>query len=279
MATRDGSQPADLVSNRATSTFERRVARALGAHLGAGRTLLAACSGGPDSTAALIAVARAAAAAGGEAVAANFDHGTRIEAETAADRAYVEALAQRLGIRALAGSARAAEGAEGAEDGSEAAAREARYRWLAAATREAGAAACVTGHTRDDQAETVLLRLTRGAGLSGAAAMTADAAWPVEAPAPAAASGGPAPRLLRPLLEVGRAEVLAYLDALGLAGLGLTPRSDPTNERLGFDRNRVTRRSRRGPSGRPRGYCASRRGWRASIVARSASCRRRSRCG
>ncbi len=222
-----------LARNRATAAFERRVARALGAHAARGATLLVACSGGPDSLAALAAAARAAAAAGGRAVAAHFDHGARPEAEAAADRACVEAVAERLGAPALAGAARRGAGGAAA---SEAASRAARYRWLAAAAREAGAAACATGHTLDDQAETVLLRLTRGSGLAGAAAMAADAPWPVEA---AAADGAAPPRLLRPLLGVRRVEAAAYLDALGLARAGLAPRIDPTNANLVHARNRV----------------------------------------
>ena len=137
-------------------------------------------------------------------------------------------------MRAVSGAA--ADGA--AREASEAASREARYRWLAEAAGAAGAAACVTGHTLDDQAETVLLRLTRGAGLAGAAGMAADAPWPVED-----AKGGEASlRLLRPLLGVGRDGVGAYLDALGLAEAGLPPRRDPSNDDLAYSRNRVRRR-------------------------------------
>ena len=225
-----------LASNRATDAFERLVARALGDDLHAGATYLVACSGGPDSSAALVAVARAAAASRAGVVAANFDHGVRPAGETAADRAYVQALAACLGLRVLAGHAR---GAHEAAARSEAAARDARYRWLAGAAREAGAAACVTGHSLDDQAETVLLRLTRGSGLGGAAAMAPDAPWPVRC----AAANGPAPlRLLRPLLDVTRTEVEAYLGALGLRDLGLDPRADPTNQQIAFGRNRLRRR-------------------------------------
>ena len=225
-----------LASNRATDAFERLVARALGDHLHAGPTLLVACSGGPDSSAALVSVARAAAASRAEVVAANFDHGLRPAGETAADRAYVEALAACLGLHVRSGDAAGAGAAAGR---SEAAARDARYRWLAGAARAAGTAACVTGHTLDDQAETVLLRLTRGSGLAGTAAMAPDASWPVCC----AAAVGPVPlRLLRPLLDVTRSDVETYLDALGLRDLGLEPRADPSNEQIAFARNRLRRR-------------------------------------
>ena len=227
-----GPEAGHLARNRATGAFERRVGRAVGAAASGAAPLLVACSGGPDSSAALVAVVRARqAASGGEVVAATFDHGTRPPAETRADRAAVEALAAAISVRCLAGAPE--EPIEPSED----AARQARYRWLGAAALEIGAAACVTGHTLDDQAETVLLRLTRGAGLAGAAGMAPAAPWPV--PLDGATD---APRLLRPLIDVRRAEVIGYLDALGLAARGLAPRSDPGNETLVFDRNRVRRR-------------------------------------
>ena len=228
------SEPLGLEHNRATDAFERRVARALGDIASAAAPLLVACSGGPDSSAALVAVTRVREAQhGGELVAATFDHGLRPPAETEADRAAVEALAEVLGVRCVAGTA------EPPPERSEAAARAARYRWLGGLARALGSEACVTGHTLDDQAETVLLRLTRGTGLAGAAGMASDASWPVSLePAPAAQQ----PRLLRPLLELRRGEIEDYLEALGLAAAGLGPRLDPSNETLAFDRNRVRRR-------------------------------------
>lgn len=220
---------------RSTAAFERRVGSVLGEDVAAGSTLLVACSGGPDSTAALVAVARLLQAAGGRAVAAHFNHGIRDEAETAADLAYVEWLAGCLGVPVLAGG----ESTVGAGGASEAEAREARYRWLASAARDAGAGGCVTGHTLDDQAETVLLRLARGTGLGGAAGMDVDAPWPV---ACEAAHAETPLRVLRPLLGIGRVDVAVYLDALGLAGEERAPRRDASNDDLSFSRNRVRHR-------------------------------------
>lgn len=214
--------PHTLPSNRYTGAFERRVARALDSAVPAGAALLVACSGGPDSTAALVAVSRARG--GGSVVAACFDHGLRPPPETAGDRRAVDAIAGRLGRRALHGNPSRPIG------DSEAAAREARYRWLAHACVEAGATHCVTGHTLDDQAETVLLRLVRGTGNGGLAAMMSDAPWPVPVE-------GDELRLVRPLLGVRRSQVLAYLDALGIEA-----RYDSTNEALAFGRNRVRHR-------------------------------------
>ena len=207
---------------RATRAFERRIASALAPHVAVGEPVVVACSGGPDSMATLIAIARSRL--GALVVAAHFDHRLRAVSESEADRAAVEALAARLGVRCLAGVA---------EEGlghAEAVAREARYRWLASACAESGARWCATGHTLDDQAETVLLRLVRGSGLAGAAGMAPAAAWPVDCAAGAL-------RVLRPLLGVCRAEVAAYL-----AALGVTPRIDPTNALEVFARNRVRHR-------------------------------------
>jgi tRNA(Ile)-lysidine synthetase-like protein len=210
-----------LLSNRLTSALERRVRDALDAHVPRAEAVVVACSGGPDSMATLAAVGRSRYGAG-EVIAATFDHGIRPEAETAADRAAVHALARRLGVPCVHGEAR-----DLTSDASEAEAREARYRWLAQACRDAGARYCVTGHTRDDQAETVLMRLARGTGLGGVAGMAASAPWPVSC-------GADDLRVVRPLLDVHRLEVVAYL-----AALGVEPRMDATNELVTFDRNRL----------------------------------------
>jgi tRNA(Ile)-lysidine synthase len=184
--------------------------------------LVVACSGGPDSTATLVAIARARKNTG-EVIAAHFDHGLRSRDEAAGDRAAVTALGRSLDVPVVLGEA------QGRGDASEAAARDGRYRWLASACVEAGACWCATGHTLDDQAETVLLRLTRGSGLAGAAAMASAAPWPV--------SGAADLRVVRPMLGIRRAEAGAYLDALGIEA-----RIDPSNALDSFDRNRIRHR-------------------------------------
>jgi tRNA(Ile)-lysidine synthase len=95
-----------------------------------------------------------------------------------------------------------------------------RYAWLAEVATACGAARTLTAHHRDDQAETVLLRLDRGSGLAGLAGI-------------ATASG----TLRRPLLTVSRAELAACL-----AGAGLIPCDDPSNRDLAQPRNRVRHR-------------------------------------
>lgn len=213
--------PDPLSSNRRSSAFERQIRRVLAETIPAGPVVVAA-SGGADSTATLIAVARAL---GPESVtAAHFDHRLRHPSEAAQDFEAVRALAARLGVLLSVGRP-----SRRPSDGSEASARTARYRWLARACNGAGAAFCLTGHTLDDQAETVLLRLARGAGALGAAGMRPVAPWPVPA-----ARGAASLHVVRPLLGVTRADVEGYLDALGV-----TASPDTTNEMLDYARNRV----------------------------------------
>jgi tRNA(Ile)-lysidine synthase len=178
--------------------------------LGPADSTVAALSGGPDSTAlvaALSALHRAGEA--GPVIACHVDHGLRPGSER--DAAHCRGLCARLGLRFAARSVRVRPGNVQAQ------ARRARYAALRAAAAEAGAAHIATGHTRADQAETVVLRLLRGAGARGLA--------------------GIPPRrgaLVRPLIDRSREEVLAYLAARGLPAL-----EDPSNATGRFLRNRV----------------------------------------
>ncbi|MGH2450290.1 MAG: tRNA lysidine(34) synthetase TilS, partial [Candidatus Limnocylindria bacterium] len=99
-------------------------------------------------------------------------------------------------------------------------ARRLRYDFLRRAAAEVGATAIATGHTRDDQAETVLLHLARGSGIAGLAAMRPEREG-----------------IVRPLLRVGRADTEAACRAIGVV-----PRDDPSNRSLRFARNRIRRR-------------------------------------
>lgn len=215
--------PGELASNRRSDAFERRVEQSLDGCLSADEPVVVACSGGPDSLSALVATARSRPA--GTVVAACFDHQLRPTVETEGDVALVAEVASRLGACFVSGVPRTALA------GDERSAREARYRWLGEVCARQEARICVTGHTEDDQAETVLLRLTRGSGLGGAAGMRERAPWPVEL------ISGAVPELLRPLLAITRADVESYLDALGLEA-----RQDPTNELVTYARNRLRSR-------------------------------------
>lgn len=159
-----------------------------------GTDVACAVSGGPDSTALLV----LAVEAGCAVTAIHVDHGLR--AGSAGEAAVVAAAAARVGA---AFEARSVEVAPGGD--LEARARAARYRSLPAGV--------LTGHTADDQAETVLLNLVRGAGLDGLRGM-------------AAAN--------RPLLGLRRSETRALCDALGIEVV-----DDPGNRDPRFRRNRV----------------------------------------
>jgi len=180
---------------------------------GRGEHLLVAVSGGPDSTALLAGLALVAPERGLRLTAAHARHALR-GAESEADAARVRALAGELGVRVVERDAPVRAGA-----GLEARARRARYRALGALASDAGATWVVTGHTRDDQVETVLLRLARGAGRRGLGGMR-----PVRG------------RLFRPLLDVTRADVRRFL-----AERGLDFAIDRTNADLGPARNRMRR--------------------------------------
>ena len=198
-----------------TPVLVRRLAAALAAPggPGAGEHLLVAVSGGPDSTALLAALAELASGRGLGLTAAHVDHGLR-GAEGAAEADAVAALATRLGVPFVRRAVTVPAGPD-----LEARARRARYQALARVAQEVGARRIVTGHTQDDQVETVLLRLVRGAGRRGLGAMR-----PVRG------------RLWRPLLAATRADVRRFLAERGL-GFAV----DRTNADLRHARNRVRR--------------------------------------
>ena len=168
--------------------------------------MLAAVSGGPDSTALLLILSRLAPSLDLTLTAAHFDHGLRGRLAARRERSYVEALCQRLAVplQVGAGDTRAHARAHGLSR--EEAARELRYAFLAEAAVATGCTVVATGHTADDQAETVLLHIIRGSGLDGLAGMAARGPWPLtgqEGP-----GRGPPPPLLAtrgggPLLSGG----------------------------------------------------------------------------
>ena len=179
--------------------------------LDGGETVLVALSAGPDSTA-LVAALAALRDAGlvGPVQALFVDHGLRagVEAEAEAARATCE----RLGVPFRA--ARVVVGTGNVQ----AAARRARYAALRAEAARVGAARIATGHTRTDQAETVLLRLLRGAGARGLSAIPPKRGL-----------------IVRPLIDRAREEGLG----LARSGQGLDWRDDPTNASPRFTRNRL----------------------------------------
>jgi tRNA(Ile)-lysidine synthase len=198
-----------------------------------GDTLIVAFSGGPDSTALLAGLSRLrrrsdSRLAGLRLLAAHLDHAlddASTERATAARR-----LARHLGVPFLAGRRPVAERRRPGES-PEMAARRVRYRFLAEVARREGAKWVATAHHRDDQVETVLLRLGFGSGWEGLAGIR-----PVRALGGCGRTDpeGGGCRLLRPLLEVPRETLVA-----SLRQEGLRPVDDPTNRDLSVPRNRV----------------------------------------
>ncbi|HEV7376688.1 MAG TPA: tRNA lysidine(34) synthetase TilS [Pyrinomonadaceae bacterium] len=130
--------------------------------------VVVAVSGGADSTALLLALDELLRTGrlGLRLRVAHLDHGLRGEAGEE-DARWVLALAKELGVEVEVGRVDVKESAAGAGDNLEQAARRARYEFLAEMAEECGARVVLTGHTMDDQAETVLLRLLRGSGADG----------------------------------------------------------------------------------------------------------------
>lgn len=196
-----------------------RVRRFTGSHSlwTPGMRIVAAVSGGSDSVA-LVFLLRELASAGDIVLAglAHLNHRIR-GAEAEADAAFCRALADRIGVPAIVGDADVPAQANEHHVSIEVAGRFARQRFFREALESIQADRVAVAHTRDDQAETVLLRLTRGAGTSGLAAM--------------------APRrdhLVRPLLDLTRGELQDYL-----RGLNESWREDSTNRDRSIPRNLV----------------------------------------
>ncbi|MDO8839404.1 MAG: tRNA lysidine(34) synthetase TilS [Parvibaculum sp.] len=183
-------------------------------------TIAVAFSGGPDSLALLILAARwVRSHPWVRLFALTVDHGLR--AGSAVDAETAGRLASTLGIPHDI----VHWGGDKPESGIQAAAREARYRLLAAACRERGCGDLLVAHHLEDQAETFLLRLRRGSGVDGLSAMPS---------ARVLDAGDPPVRLLRPLLDLPRGRLAATV-----AQSGLEPILDPSNENDRFDRVKI----------------------------------------
>ena len=158
--------------------------------------------------------------------------------ESAEDAEFVRRLAERLGLAITTRSVDVAGEAARSGLGIEEMAREIRYDFLVAAALETGCERIAVGHTMNDQAETFLMRLVRGAGQRGLAGMrpvTSAHDFSLSrcsyAPAPLSSTR---PSLIRPLLCITREEVEAYC-----GDRGLEFRTDSTNLTLGCTRNRI----------------------------------------
>lgn len=180
-----------------------------------GDTVVVAVSGGADSLCLLYVLHALMPRLACHLHVAHLDHALR--PASADDAAFVAARSAALGLRCTVERRDVATLGRERRLSVETAARTARYAFLRTVAAELGATTIATGHTLDDQAETLLLRLARGSGLNGLAGMR--------------------PRrddVIRPLLEISHAETSAYC-----AALGLQPRDDESNHSPAHDRNRV----------------------------------------
>jgi tRNA(Ile)-lysidine synthase len=179
--------------------------------------VLVALSGGADSVALLHLLCEMERS--GDilvAGAAHLHHGLR-GADADADQAFCRALAERLNVRFVTSRVEVASLAREQQRSIEDAARSARYAFLERAADEVGADAIATAHTLDDQAETFLLRLLRGTATRGLGSIRPRVG-----------------RVIRPVLDIRRAELRRFLEARGEAF-----REDATNADVSIARNRV----------------------------------------
>jgi tRNA(Ile)-lysidine synthase len=181
-----------------------------------------AVSGGPDSVALLHALYTLRR---WPLVAAHLNHqlrGTESDADEAFVREWVARLQQDGTLTFSCERLDVAREAEASGDNLEATARRLRYQWLAQVARASGAKWVATGHTADDQAETVLHHLLRGSGLKGLCGIAYRRPL------------APGVELYRPLLRVNKTSILEYLQIEGLSF-----RHDSSNLDLSFTRNRI----------------------------------------
>lgn len=209
-----------LASEGPDIPFESRIFRKLPPDLRQGTPILVAVSGGPDSVALLRILATARSGISRPSV-AHFDH--RLRPESSEEARFVAQLADHLGLPMHMG--RWDHGGRPSDGASQDAARRVRYDYLVQLAEKIGARYVATGHTADDQAETILHHIVRGTGLRGLGGMR-----PVRVLSPAVT-------LIRPLLSVTRVELEHYLERLQQPY-----RTDPSNLQGDYTRSRLRHR-------------------------------------
>ena len=186
------------------------------------RRVMVAFSGGPDSLACLLLVRELGRREEFEVVAAHFDH--QLRPESARDLERARAICRDLAVECVTGEGDVGAVAREQHMGIEETARRMRYQFLSFVAGKENADCLVTGHTADDQAETVLMRVIRGTGIRGLRGMAPVAGIP----------GAPAQRLVRPLLCLRRDETRALC-----AEAGIEPVRDQSNDDSRYTRNQL----------------------------------------
>ncbi len=211
------TKPLSPLASRALATIRRHNM------LSGGERVIVAVSGGPDSMALLDVLVELREPLGLRLCVAHLNHCLRGQ-EATEDAEFVAARADALGLPAKIGSADVAALRQARGGTLEVAARRARYAFLEAVAAQAAASRVALGHTAEDQAETILLRLLRGGELAALCGM----------PPRRTISPGSSTLVVRPLIEARRADVLSYLAERGVAW-----RADATNVDPSFRRNWV----------------------------------------
>lgn len=184
------------------------------------KNMVVGVSGGADSMALLYALHELSCVPGCRLVAAHLNHLTR-GAESDADASFVRKACRKLGVKCIVKKVDVPQLSRRRRISIEMAAREARYGFFLEIARKLKNAAVVTAHTADDQAETVILKLVRGAGLRGLGGISGFSMME-DIP------------VLRPMLSVSRSEVVKFLE-----GRRLEWREDRSNDSAEYMRNRV----------------------------------------
>ncbi|NIM20657.1 MAG: tRNA lysidine(34) synthetase TilS [Candidatus Latescibacteria bacterium] len=177
--------------------------------------ILAAVSGGQDSMAMLSILHRLSEELHFQLAVAHFDHSLRESSKL--DRKVVEDFARSCALDVYAESEDVRSLAESAREPIEEAARKARYRFFLHTANEIGADRIATGHTKNDQVETVIMRFLRGSGVRGLAGIPTQRG-----------------KLIRPLIQLERNETLTYCNALNILFV-----TDPSNTDPQFFRNKI----------------------------------------
>ena len=213
-----------MSTQSATTKLLSALSGQIEAHHLRGGSLIIAVSGGPDSLALVHALRRLRDCLGLDLRAAHLDHGLRAES-SAADADFVRRSMDSLQVPLTVDRVDVIAFHDRHRMSIEDSARRLRYGFLARVASENDSDTVALGHTLDDQAETVLMRILRGSGLDGLRAMSVISDMDVD---------GVPLTLFRPMLDLRKADTLAYCSENGL-----TPRLDETNLSTDPTRNRI----------------------------------------
>ena len=183
---------------------------------------MVALSGGPDSVATVLVLEALREQLGFDLLAAHFDH--QLRPDSGIDREWARDFCATRNIPFFSGEGDVHRAAADGHQGIEAAARTMRYQFLGFVAGKERVERIATGHTADDQAETILQRILRGSGVRGIRGMLPLAPLP----------GSPGLTVIHPLLRVSHLDTVAIC-----AEAGITPRIDSTNADSAYTRNRI----------------------------------------